>query len=405
MAYSQINEGFLIEAMVLNNDDGSTYDISNSIIDVMVQKKYSENILPLYVIDLKTTENIRNIIRDNDCVISLRISSYDINNTNNLDDTDDAIIAEKDIVFDKIIRLYDTPFETTAAKKEEDNDSDVSQKEAAPFIYYRVSGIPEDLIEKNKTIINNIYSNAKLNDVLVNILSNITKGNIFIQASDNNETLRDILIPPLSLSNTIYFLDNFYKIYKEGANLFIDDDTTYLYSIISNSLNHLNKLEIKVIDPEITSEIQNTKLPSYNSDTGDIRLDLGNVPPYSNLRKIAGDNVGTETIFYSYDDNFNIIKRGKTSDDLFKKVRYYWNSSLKEDYENEFYNDNLLSDSSIVNISNINPNYINPTTAVFINSQYPVINGEYVITEVSYIFTSKDLKFYKSSMNLTIVKK
>jgi len=222
----------------------------------MVKKSFGEDFFPLFVIDLKTTQEIRDIIRDNSVSISLKVSYYNIDDIQTDSEIDDGAVTEIGILYDTIIRIYDKPFVTTAAKVDEEADEGDSQITSAPFVYYRVSGIPEDLISKNENSMNIIYEDCTLLDATINLLTrNDPTGDFFIQDSTNKTVYKDILVPPLALIPAINYIDNkYYHLYEHDINMFIDTKGTYVYDILSENVPVTNTLEINIISADATGD-------------------------------------------------------------------------------------------------------------------------------------------------------
>lgn len=402
MAYEVLNQGFYVSANLLF-DNGESEDITSSIIDVMVRKRFLQDAFPLYVIDLQTTENIRNSIRDRECSIALRISYYNIVSSENTDGGGENT-PEEEVIFDDIIRLYEKPFVTTASKKDDDsdNDSDENPQKEAPFIYYRVSGVPESLIVKNRNIINRIYSNTKIINPIVNILSEFGK-KMYIQQVDNNEKYRSILIPPLTSIAAIRYLDETYDIYNDGYILFLDSSKVYLLSPFTSNIQYTNAFNITIKSVESTAgNIENGKI-LFDKENNDYKFSFNNVPTFTDNKKIISDSVGSYTLFYSYDDNFNLNKRSVSNDESFDKIRYFWNSNGKKATEDSIFNTRTIGFN--VNLVNINPEIFTPLTRVSVESEYNNVAGEYTIGSVSYMFKTEGENRFRCYLDLSLVKK
>lgn len=402
MAYEVLNQGFYVSANLLF-DNGESEDITSSIIDVMVRKRFLQDAFPLYVIDLQTTENIRNSIRDRECSIALRISYYNIVSSENTDGGGENT-PEEEVIVDDIIRLYEKPFVTTASKKDDDsdNDSDENPQKEAPFIYYRVSGVPESLIVKNRNIINRIYSNTKIINPIVNILSEFGK-KMYIQQVDNNEKYRSILIPPLTSIAAIRYLDETYDIYNDGYILFLDSSKVYLLSPFTSNIQYTNAFNITIKSVESTAgNIENGKI-LFDKENNDYKFSFNNVPTFTDNKKIISDSVGSYTVFYSYDDNFNLNKRSVSNDESFDKIRYFWNSNGKKATEDSIFNTRTIGFN--VNLVNINPEIFTPLTRVSVESEYNNVAGEYTIGSVSYMFKTEGENRFRCYLDLSLVKK
>jgi len=407
MAYSAINEGFLIASRVLLRDSSDSYDVSKAVLDVMVKKDFNSS-YPLFIIDFKVTEKMRNIMRDNDINIYLRISSYNTDDSTDSDlaSIDSSSVSEINIVYEGSIRIYEKPYATTVSKTEDDSDENGTVSESAPFVYYRVSGIPEELISNNETILNNVYKSAEPADVLVNLISSSSSNlNTIIQETENKNVYDQILIPPLSLIPAIKFLDENYFLYKYGMNIFLDSNDLYVYSPTSKNTPSTNLIEVSVIDPNSTDSTASLQ-KNFRDSNGNIKLVYTNVPNYYESKKIITHTLGSTTIFGSYDSNFNLVNRSDNNDDSFKKTRYLWNdkcNKLQEDRETNAITNNRGLE---IIVSNIDPSYINPLTIIRVSSTlYPDIEGDYFIDNLSYMLNSSDLIHYADSIKISAIKK
>lgn len=401
MAFETLNHGFLITGNILC-ENGDVIDVGEYIKSIMVRKRYLKDAFPLYVIDMSITENIRNIIRDNECKLSLKISYYTISETDINEENDG--ITEEGVIFDKEIRIYEKPFSAMAAKVEtDDGESDeTSVNKNAPYINYRISGIPEELVSVNDKVINQIYGDTKLINPIVNIISEFER-DTFIQSPDNNEVYKNILIPPLSPINALHFLDDTYEIYNNGAALFVDTDKTYLYSPLSEEIDYKNSFHIEIKSIDRTAGSLETGKVLFDKDENIFKFTFNVPPSFINRKKILGNNIGSQTIFYSYDDNFNINKRSVSSTDNYEKVRYYWNSYGKKSTE-----DSLLNTKSIpisIKATNFNPALISPLTLFNVGSEYSEINGHYILDTLSYVFIRSSINHFRCITNIDLVKR
>lgn len=279
MAYTALNQGFLIEGSAIDTTSSTSYDLDDMILDVMIKKDYTTTNFPLFVIDLKTTSEVRDFIRDNEVRINLKIYVYNIDENNETSDEDNEELTITDTYYSGVIRIYDKPYTTTSAKTEEDSDSDDAntQTQSAPFVYYRISGIPEELIEKNSTIINEVYSSVSMDDVLVNVLSSVDAGNLYIESSDNKEIKKSIFIPPSTLTQSIGFLNENYQIYNGPCCVFLDTDCSYVYNPLSSKSDATNVFEYKVMNVDSSANTSEYLKTTYDASTGNLRIDRKSV--------------------------------------------------------------------------------------------------------------------------------
>jgi len=404
MAYSDKKQGFLLTASILR-PSGDYIDCSKMISDIRIKKDYISASFPLCMISFNVTVENRDILRDEDIEISLSVEAY-----NSLDsdvqETDGEDIVTTDEVLSTIIRPYEKPYDVSDVKDDEDNEDseNIGIKESVNTVSYTVSGIPKSLIIKNKSIINTIYDGATINDILVNILSDIDTSDILIEPSDNGTSYENIIIPPLSPIAAIKYLDNFYGIYNENLGIFLDNTKSYVYPLNkANRDYYSNTLEIYIKTSNETSNndiYTNAKL----DDDNNIRVYKRAVPSFVETKKVTGDTIATNTVFYSYDENYNLVTRGETYDMGYEKNRYYWNTGSNAIAENKF-SANALAEASAISIPNINPEIFTPMTKAMISGDTSdTVNGEYFIGEVSYILSSSDFLHFNASTILKLIK-
>lgn len=360
MSYNLVNHGFLVEAYVVDEEGADVIDISGSILDIMVRKRFIDDCFPLVVIDMRTTEDIRNHIRDIDCKIKLRISYYDLDKEASIESTDTAIMAEKGIVFENLIRIYDKPYTTTAAKHEEENGETISQTESAPFIYYRVSGVPENCLQVNQGTFNIIYKDAEVSDALVNMISSVYNGKTIIQETQNKTVYNNILITPNNLIPAITQLNNYYGLYNTLSNVFMDFDTLYCYSPTSSAVPSSNLIEYNVINPDSTGN-QTALQPNIDEDNN-VKLTSKVLPEFKDASDIVEHMFGNETVFFSYDEYFDTNIRERNNNDAYQKVRYVWNGDGAKRNEDAYYATMKDNKSISIAVNNLNPELFNPLT-------------------------------------------
>ena len=129
-------------------------------------------------------------------------------------------------------------------------------------------------------------------------------------------------------------------------------------------------------------------------------------PPFISNMNITMDSVGQTMVFNSYDYNYDVIKRIYNNNTDHEKTRYFWNQYQNKLFEESYINESLrTSEGIMVNIRNINPNYFKINTLYTLNTPANIVNGEYILTEMTYILSTRDYKSYESLVNLKLAKK
>jgi hypothetical protein len=403
MAFVNRIEKFVIEATLLNLTDGESYNISTFITDVNIKKDYILTSFPLVVINMMTTETFRNIMRDNDISVKLKISKYiDINQEQNQDT--EGIVLD-DVVINTVIRSYKKPFTSTNSRTEDEEEFDNNSRDTTRAYAYQVLGIPEELVQKNRSVVNEIYQDVKIDEVLVNILSSVESRNIFIDASDNIDLQESLIIPPMNVIPTIKYIQDVYGIYNAGLSLFFDFDGTYLTKIFASSREYDNTLEILTVSGNDNTTDVSYTTPQFD-ENNNIRLNLQVPPPFVSLNEITMDTIGQTTVFNSYDYNFDVVKRIYNQETVNEKVRYFWNQFQNKIFEESYINESLRTSKAInVTMRNISPNYFKLNTLYNVRTNNDYVNGDYILTETTHIFYTRDYKAYESVINLKLTKK
>jgi hypothetical protein len=403
MAYLNKIERFVLEASLLNMATGETYNISEDVTDINVRKNYITSSFPLVVINIITTEEIRNIMRDNDVSVKLKVSKY--SDFNQEGDQDSSSITIEDVIMNTVIRSYKKPFVATDSKNEDDNEDKFNKSDTMKFIPYQIVGIPEDLIQKNKIVVNEVYENSRMDEILVHLLSQAENQNIYIDPSDNIEREQSLLIPPMNIVPAIRYLQEVYGVYNAGLSIFFDFDKTYLFKLYKESRDYKNTLEIISLAPGSDNSIVEFTTPQID-ESNNVKLYLTVPPPFVSLDKINKDSLGQTTVFNSYDYNFDTVKRIYDQETNNGKTRYFWNSSQNSINEESFINETLKSSEGImVTLKSISPSYFNIDTLYTVNTPSGYANGQYILNEISFSIYTRDYKTYDSIIGLRLSKK
>ena len=397
-------EKFLIEATLIDRTNDTTLDISKFIKALNVKKDYLANSFPLFVIDIMTTEQVRDIMRDNDVSVNIKVNKYiDIDNEFSEDSSEQPIIDEQ--IINTTIRIYDKPYVSSSTYTEDEDENSDSISETMQVIPYQLVGIPEELIEKNNILINQIYENAKMNDIIVNIVSQVEKKEIFLDNSDNNEREESLLIPPYNVVYAIKHLQDTYGVYNSPIGIFFDLDKTYVYKMFNNTRQHVNTFEVLTLDANDTTDDNKIITPMIDDDDN-VKLYLKNTPSYISNLKINTDVLGETTVFNSYDYDHNLIKRVYNNDDETNgKTRYFWNTLQTKLFEEKFINETKQYSEGIgIPLTNINPNYFGIDTLYKLSTDTNYANGEYELIENSFSIYTDDYEHYNLMMYLKLSK-
>jgi len=397
-------EKFLIEATVLDRTNDLSFDVSRYVESISVKKDYFTDSFPLFVINFMTTSELRNMMRDNDIYIDLKVSRYlDIDSELSQDSTEQPIIDE--IIIDTLIRVYDKPYTTTSIEENEEDENSENSATTLQTIPFQVVGIPDELLLKNSTIINEVYDNAKMDDIIINIISSVEKNSIFLDKTDNTNREQSLLIPPLNIIPAIKYLQNVYGVYNSQMGIFFDLNKTYIFKFFNPERIYRNSFEILVPNANDTGLDLKFTTPLFDENEN-VRVHLRTIPDFSSNMEFNMDVLGETTIFNSYDFDFNTVQRSLSFPEAKNsKVRYYWNTYQNQIFEENLKNVSLNSAEGIgISLPNISPNYFSVDTLFTVNADSVYADGRYVLVENSFILHTNDYIHYNSIVHLKLTK-
>ena len=399
--FTRRTERFLVEAFMLDRTEGDSTNISTYIKNISVKKNYIENSLPLFVIDLFLPNDVREKMRDNDIFINLDVSKYSDIDSEQTEETETPFITGN--VFNVLIKPYTKP-NTDNSLKSEDDEGNGEKGNNFKLFPFQIAGVPENLVKKNNLIINEVYQESLMDDILVNILSQAESGKIFIDPSDNKEREESLLVPPLNIITAVKYLHEYYGIYNSKLGLFFDYNGTYCFKHFNEMRTYTNSFEIIVDDvADIDDDIKYTAIHVDEQDEN-LRLFVKRAPSMVDRREIVMDTIGETSVFSSYDNNFNLVRRIYNNDTTNNKVRYFWNQNSSKILEESAVT--MAKYSNVINIplSNIDPNYFNIDTLFTIVSDKKFINGVYVLLENSFSLSTSDYVHFQSNIVLKLTK-
>jgi hypothetical protein len=395
---------FLVEATFLNQDDDTdTLDVSKFVKRINIKKDYVGSSFPLFVIQMMCTDDLRNKIRDSDFLLGLRVSSYSAVDSESEGDNEGVVIDS--VVFETTIKPFIKEFTSSAIIKEDDQETtNDNLNNTVKLVPYEITGIPLELIEKNNSIINEVYQDAKLEDIIVNIVSSVESNQIFVDKPDNLVKEESLIIPPMNVISSIRYLQQIYGVYNTNLGIFFDTGRTSVFKVRNIDRQHSNRLEILVRRPEEITDDSVFLAPQID-ENNNIRLHIKINPPFYSTKEINMNYLGQTSVFSSYDYNMDIVKRiYNNSEANNSKVRYFWNDSQSKIFEESYINNIKNQEFSTIILQNINPNYFSIDTLYTIESADQYVRGTYMVAENSFLFDTIDYEHYTSMVSLKLIK-
>lgn len=172
----------------------------------------------------------------------------------------------------------------------------------------------KDLILNNKTLINTVYKDTYLMDIISDTFSDM---NLVIEPLMNNVFIDNLIVQPItSLSKFIAYLDNMFTLYSTQYRLFYDFDKTYIISSSGNALPVKNEKynsvfiyvdEVTTIKSKALGMTEDEKQQAYifYVDSTSINLTYDNATNLSYNQIVAVDSEGN---FKSADLNDSIVE-------------------------------------------------------------------------------------------------
>ena len=391
----KVNNQFIVSGYIFDKTNNAEISLDKMIQRISVKKDFNINIFPMFVVDLQVNYDIREILRKNN--INLVLNVYEYNMADEIDDSANFNPVATSQSFSTTLKIFDKNIRSLDMKKDKDNENN---EMTSQLFNIQLSGIPENLYNKNNTIINTVYNKASNNEILIDLLAS-DNTNLYFDPSDNSDRLETLLIPPLSLSNAIAYLQNNYGLYDSNYKLFFDTNATYLLKEFNADRLSKNKLSINVIsqnsisDSSIYEELDVDENENLQKIVKEDPIIITNYDVASNI-------LGGNAIYGSYDANFNLVTRQYTHDKNETKIRYFWNDNDKDIFEKMHQNIQYRVGSLV--LENISPRLFSLLTQIEIDSPNDNIRGSYNIQSLRFSISTGNFKNYSSQIVLTFSK-
>lgn len=389
---------------IINMDSGETLERKDCLQAVAIKNDYENNVYPLFVLSLSLTESDREYIVKNNVCFSVTMNKYKVDdNTDSSSDMTSESPNYTGTVFTDLLKPFNKALVVKTSNADDnsaDSDSAKTNTEKT-HVSYELNCISYNNLKYNETIVNESFANANVNEVCVDILSDIYTGDIYYQESNNTTRYDALLIPPLNLIPALRYLNTYYAVYTNSMNIFFDSNKLYVYDIQDNSRTFDNTLLINVV-----ASSDNSNKNIYNGvqmdENGDLQMYLSADPDSTNEYDLYRDTIGKRSVFSSYDNEFNLITRDYTNDGDTNKTRYFWNNMQNSVYENRamsaFYKDIRVA------LTNFDPSLVTPATFITLSGSSADLDGDYALKSSVVVYTTTDFSNYTSSETLFLGK-
>lgn len=391
---------FKITVNAINRQTSEIIDFSDTLISFSGKENYLGNVFALYVLKFQISNEQLQFLSENDVNFSISIlRATNVLNQSNEDYDLNDITYDKEI-FNDVLRPFNRPKIENIKDKEYESDDDATPDQQK--IIYTINCISIAALSYNNPIINGIYTDTTLKNVLVNIVSSVFKETLYFQDPDNTAIFPTIFIPPMNLVPALEFLESGYEIYKSDFNMFIKSDHFYVYCINQPERNYEHRFDINIVN---MTQNTNDELYQYfqldENDNGDIYYK--NTPVVSDTHDIVANVVGNNMIAYSYDNNFNLVTRNYNTESDYNKVRYYWNN--KKTKVAELGTLEQFTNTCTISLANIDDSLFEPSTRIQINgSTLDFANGIYSLVLKIFTYKSDNFRTYTNNVVLQLAK-
>lgn len=396
MAFNKVNHRFIVSGNLIDLSNNIEYDISDSFKTIAVRKNYIENILPQISVCLKLTNDLREILRNNNTAISFSISQYSFQDEPS-DDLNTTAQTAEDSSLSVLMKIYDKDLSDIDLKEEDETEEEQPVKNESFFV--RLEGIPDTLVKKNDRVINDVYYKASIDEILVDILS-ADSDNVVIDPSINKDREDTLIIPTLNVSNAISFLQENYIIYNTLYGLFFDFDKTYLVKRKDRSY-YENNMDLEIISQNDIGNVEEYN-GMYIDEENNIKKIFQTIPSPITYKDVFNYSIGGSPIIGSYGSDFELVTKNYINNIDETKIRYYWNRSGSS--HGEKYSLSGTTGGLSIPFENINPKLFKPTTNFIVDDKNNNLKGQYFLANIQYVFTTDDYKNYTCGGNLLLMK-
>jgi len=321
-------------------------DVSSSIKTIAIQSDYQGRIIPIMKVTFVLDSQTINLFKENEHKLKFKL------NINRYEE-DDLKDSESYTFYDNYIKdLLLKPFNLNISKiPNSENDTGhefVSNNELQVTLFSLFH------LNYNKKVYNKVFRNCQMKDVLLYFLDQNKDGKkLLLMQPDNGKIYEQIMIPPNSLTDTFYYLNQKYGIFKSGMKMFFDYNKHYMISndfdkeiavepdeydtVIFNILNpesmKYNSLKFGIFDDEESKKyeiIMKDTIQKINNTDGEKEI-FGEELQFNSISK--------ENHFINNElENKRITRNDREDDVNFEKPKekLLWNNYSNEFLESEY---------------------------------------------------------------------
>lgn len=304
--------------------------------------------------------------------------------------------------FDIILDANTENMNAALEREEMQSDYTIIKKDNSDELDKVVNGVTVYLYKVTnelKTNVNKIFTGVNVTDVIAWLLTQAKIKNVIMQQPDNTKRYDTFVVPPLSISKALYWIDTYYGIYKLGTIFFVDFD--YFYIIPFDGSNRKafirnDTTTTNFVFPSSESKSHSNEpgvLKKVNKDTSNYIVGIGDTLNISNS-SISNDLIAgsDSTSIDSFSGSSTTAESGATTKTNKKTQAITTNIT-----ENEFYDTmkaaiaKSLSTEISFTVTNYDIDMIKPNktfSVLFEDSAYTKkYTGKYTIVKATHAFS------------------
>lgn len=280
---------------------------NNRLISFNIIHDFINNAFPIFKINITLESSIYyKILKNKDNVkFKIRLQKYRIDTSGNRISMYEDYIND---TFSLILNDDDNDLQEETRKKIYPNGDEgelTATVNNVEFFLFKSS-----FIKSTKNKINVILKDSSIQDAIGYISNEYGLSKVLMSPIDNKNMYSNLVIPPLTCTQALKYIDSFYGIYERGSVIYLDFDKTYILSFgkLATAYTKNEKKNTYIIIPEygnlMTNEIGSVK--KYNNTTDNYIVINSTTVKIMN-ESISNDVlVGNDALFISYNDENNI---------------------------------------------------------------------------------------------------
>jgi len=292
---------------------------------VTINNLYNDTVFPIIHVETLIGKYIYNYLLEDidDLRISMNISRYKIEGTET-DYSSDKILPEEFLYKNIILKIFDIKRKPEGVLDEEkENPGDYTLDIDMSFYCF-----VEDHLLVNRTQHTMIFNNKNVFDIILALCSKYKIKSLLIDTPENTKVYPQVIIPPLNFTNSIYYLQEVYGIFKHGVSLYFDFEYCYIikkdflteYPQAKESPKDIEKIIFTVYPPdkaEFNIPMNSTLVDTKNNTIEIVTRNYFNfvnsettVKEFSEIFKLTSNNCGHEQYTpNNVVDNFKVLSK------------------------------------------------------------------------------------------------